>query len=549
MTKPLRNSVPNEPELVGDQHAQLTPRQRQILELLKAGKVNKEIANELGIGLGTVKQHMVALFKKLGVRNRTMAVSQGISHDQPMQPASDEPLVLAGVLERRPCVVLCMILPAMSSEALLGLQQSMTIFALANDGLLLMRKERAVELIFGIQACSEFDVYKAYVAAYKIFELLQGSAKDEQVLQAAVAAGVAIVSMKRNGGCTGDVIASPVIGLARDLAEQAVPGTIQFDALAMSLLQLAQPDRVSPESVLKVACLQRMPWDDAQDLPPMFGRDDEWRQLQSRLQGLQIGQKSLVGLQGETGMGKSLFCHHLAQSFKNQGGVVQHFVCQPKQLGQQVFVYPSGDALKIESLPAYLQKEDIGCRRLVILDDCQYLRSDILEALVQISFRNKNTVFVLVGRRLGHALQAHADIIKLDRLSAHAINQIVGHYLHTGDVDFGSHIVQQAHGVPLFARVLAQSGTSEKSLPFILLAVIAARMDGLKLDRRLLAALAKSTDTETLESIAQRLHESLQDVRSAMEKAIASGVLRQADQKLFFTHPLLRQAVVESLVE
>ncbi|CAG0983112.1 partial Putative HTH-type transcriptional regulator YhjB, partial [Rhodocyclaceae bacterium] len=48
----------------------LTGRQRQILELLRAGKVNKEIANELGIGLGTVKQHVVAIFKKLKVRNR-----------------------------------------------------------------------------------------------------------------------------------------------------------------------------------------------------------------------------------------------------------------------------------------------------------------------------------------------------------------------------------------------------------------------------------------------------------------------------------------------
>ena len=57
----------------------LTQRQRQILGLLRAGKVNKEIASELGIGIGTVKQHVVALFKRLNVRNRAMAASSGVS--------------------------------------------------------------------------------------------------------------------------------------------------------------------------------------------------------------------------------------------------------------------------------------------------------------------------------------------------------------------------------------------------------------------------------------------------------------------------------------
>ena len=54
--------------------ATVTPRQAQLLTLLAAGFSNKEIAGELGITYGTVKQHLFTLFKRLGVANRGKAV-------------------------------------------------------------------------------------------------------------------------------------------------------------------------------------------------------------------------------------------------------------------------------------------------------------------------------------------------------------------------------------------------------------------------------------------------------------------------------------------
>ena len=51
----------------------LTPRQEQILTLLTEGKSNKEIALELGIQQGTVKQHLFVLYRRLGVANRAKA--------------------------------------------------------------------------------------------------------------------------------------------------------------------------------------------------------------------------------------------------------------------------------------------------------------------------------------------------------------------------------------------------------------------------------------------------------------------------------------------
>jgi FixJ family two-component response regulator len=47
--------------------AALTPREREVFERLVAGKRNKEIAAELGIGLRTVKAYRAGLMVKLGV--------------------------------------------------------------------------------------------------------------------------------------------------------------------------------------------------------------------------------------------------------------------------------------------------------------------------------------------------------------------------------------------------------------------------------------------------------------------------------------------------
>lgn len=57
-----------------DKARPLTLRQEQILSLLTEGKSNKEIAEELGIQQGTVKQHLFVLFRRLGVVNRAKAV-------------------------------------------------------------------------------------------------------------------------------------------------------------------------------------------------------------------------------------------------------------------------------------------------------------------------------------------------------------------------------------------------------------------------------------------------------------------------------------------
>lgn len=51
--------------------AHLTPMQMKILKGVQSGRLNKQIAFDLGIAEATVKAHMTALMRKLNVRNRT----------------------------------------------------------------------------------------------------------------------------------------------------------------------------------------------------------------------------------------------------------------------------------------------------------------------------------------------------------------------------------------------------------------------------------------------------------------------------------------------
>jgi DNA-binding NarL/FixJ family response regulator len=57
--------------------AAMSPRQREVLALLVKGYSNKQIASELSLGEGTVKVHVAALLRNLGVANRAGAAAAG----------------------------------------------------------------------------------------------------------------------------------------------------------------------------------------------------------------------------------------------------------------------------------------------------------------------------------------------------------------------------------------------------------------------------------------------------------------------------------------
>lgn len=74
--------------------ATLTPQQFRVMTMLAEGKLNKQMAWEVGVSEATIKAHMTAIMRKLGVNNRTQValIASELALDQerlPAQPADD----------------------------------------------------------------------------------------------------------------------------------------------------------------------------------------------------------------------------------------------------------------------------------------------------------------------------------------------------------------------------------------------------------------------------------------------------------------------------
>jgi DNA-binding NarL/FixJ family response regulator len=66
-------ALSDEVRAVSEGLASLTPQQFRVLTMVCEGLLNKQIANELSVSEATVKAHVTAIFRKLGVRTRTQA--------------------------------------------------------------------------------------------------------------------------------------------------------------------------------------------------------------------------------------------------------------------------------------------------------------------------------------------------------------------------------------------------------------------------------------------------------------------------------------------
>lgn len=76
--KPPALRLRSTPVVPNPDEPSLTPRQRDVLELIVQGMSNKEIARALDLGEGTVKVHVAALFRALGITSRAAAAAAGI---------------------------------------------------------------------------------------------------------------------------------------------------------------------------------------------------------------------------------------------------------------------------------------------------------------------------------------------------------------------------------------------------------------------------------------------------------------------------------------
>ncbi|QLE85205.1 MULTISPECIES: response regulator transcription factor [Shewanella] len=70
----LQEIVEDGTDQMASKLADLTPQQYRVLQMFAEGLLNKQIAYDLGVSEATIKAHATAIFRKLGVRNRTQAV-------------------------------------------------------------------------------------------------------------------------------------------------------------------------------------------------------------------------------------------------------------------------------------------------------------------------------------------------------------------------------------------------------------------------------------------------------------------------------------------
>ena len=536
---------------------ELSQRQLQILKLLQAGKVNKEVANELGIGLGTVKQHIVAIFKKLNVSNRAMAASHGMEIFR-KQENRNVALPMAGLLECRPCVVLSIVLPQDASHPATKLMYgSLAAMASANEAIFLARNGNAGDVIFGIQRVTEYDLAIALKTARAVYNgLLSMDAGIAEKLRGCLTAGVAFASMKRFGGWTGEAVANAAIASARELLSDVPPGQLVFDSTAMDLIELFGIRGVSPTMPLRE--LRNLCWTGARRVYHLVGRDAELAQLYAALAEAEKGKGKLILVEGEMGMGKSRLCDAIAKLCLKQDGRAAFCRSLPPMLGKGLYDTVSGAECSAEQVATSLRAKPVRFPELIIVDDFHLLTKEqqtlLFAAGADATAKGKLVIFS--GRRgmresAGHPTDTGTtETITLRRLSAQAIQVLVRNALGKGAIKGRAGKVQRitssAAGVPLFAVELAMHHKAEQ-LALPLRVAINARLDSLRLDRYLLREVAKNTVGTSLQEVAAALGESAEDLCQQVVHAVAAGVLTySADGWISFNHPLLRQAIDNS---
>ncbi|MFZ3017895.1 MAG: LuxR C-terminal-related transcriptional regulator [Gallionella sp.] len=539
----------------------LTARQLQILKLLQAGKPNKELSEELGIGLGTVKQHLVALFKKLKVKNRAMAVSLAIDIQQEQETPRLSSLRTTILLDRRPCVVLSVSLPQDANlQAVRLMHGSLAAIAAANDAIFLARSGNAGDVIFGIQRSTEYVIAIALQTAQAMHgDLLAADADMASQLRGCLTAGHAFASMQRFGGWTGEALASSAISSARELLDTVAPGYFAIDSSARGLTALFGIEGLPEDTdAMPLHNIEQLRWSANRPGYELTGRIAEMTKLYAALEKSVLGHGKLFHIEGEMGMGKSRLCEEIFRLCPSRSAIASFYRCLPAALGQRYYDTSSREYCAIEDIDARLRAQPGRLPELVIVDDIHLLPAtqQAMLASAAATAVQLGKLVVFAGRKVVRATDASpAEVIGLRRLPPQSLQGLVRKALRKegggkNRTNTVLNICSEAAGVPLFAIELARHHKQDKQLPLTLQIAINARLDGLHLDRGLLREVAKQTAGISLEDAAQNMGENIESVRQQASNSVAAGVLSlTADEWISFTHPLLRLAINDTITD
>lgn len=193
----------------------LTPRQREIVSLIEQGRSNKEIASLLDIGVGTVKQHVAALFRRLNVASRAQAVAvlRGLTGHETRAPIPEQANGSArsgqggesSALAAECRVLSVAALHLETAESLAQAQGSRRLLDRLDElsrlgrvaadrfkGQCFERTGLGVELRFGFAKARSDDAARAVRAARFVLERLTDD-DGEPILKAGVASGVGVI--------------------------------------------------------------------------------------------------------------------------------------------------------------------------------------------------------------------------------------------------------------------------------------------------------------------------------------------------------------------
>jgi hypothetical protein len=457
------------------------------------------------------------------------------------------PQPATGILERRPCVVLDVALPEEAPPAALRrIQRTLAGLAFDTDALFFGCRGHVGELIFGVQRQTEHDVVTALSSTRAVFDDIAVSYPDLAAeLRGGLAAGIAVVSMKRFGGWSGEAIASGVIGAARELLSSAAAGQLVIGESAIGLMNAfgTGEHRTAP-SVCRFSSLDILRWRGDKSTAPLIGREAEWQRLDAALTMAEQGHGTLIHLSGETGMGKSRLCREAAETGRRRGGEVAYFMGLPGPPGWDCYDLLGGGLSSGHGLLERLAVASTRTPSLFIVDDFHLLPKELQAGIRAAACQAVDAGrLVLLSGRKHQGAASPAESIHLGRLPAEAIEGLVRSVADKRSGRDVASIVGHAAGVPLFALELARLGAShEPGLPLV--TVVGGRLDGLGLDRILLRLVAQHPDGDSLARLAAESGDPLEVMQSSLERAVAAGVLVEgSDGLLAFRHPLLRDVI------
>jgi DNA-binding CsgD family transcriptional regulator len=344
----------------------LTPRQKEIVSLIEQGRSNKEIAALLDIGVGTVKQHVAALFRRLNVTSRAQAIAvlRGLSSSEPLEIArpgsaarssstssvGQETSALGG--ECRVVSVAAIILePAESTAQTIGtrrlierLESLVGLGRLAAEllgGQCFERAGQGIELRFGLVRARADDASRAIRAARFVLDRMLADDDDDPKPRGGIATGVGVVLAQ--GGQAARPLACAELSNAWRLAFSAPVGRL----LACEATQRLTADTLTFEAQSSAQGLGRSALVRGEALlHPPANLPPPRLLLAERVLEL-LGQTNCLLIEAGSGLGKTSLAASLAQKIEAKGETTLYIPAGRPCLGPEPSALAAGLEIKL----------------------------------------------------------------------------------------------------------------------------------------------------------------------------------------------------------